>query len=209
MSENEPSLESLRAAGVHQYDPVRFRYLEVLAGRLPAQPPAVRQVLAGRLQAALADYATRARDAVPVPSPATARAGVPSALAALNRDLAARTRADADADAGADADAEALLLQGGASASELQSVRRFGEVWAQIAAEQQVAQAITRGPENAGPLNAHRLVLRSLALMQSLSPDYLRHFLLQMDSLLWLERAVAKPARAPLRPARAARSARP
>lgn len=204
MSETEPSLESLRAEGVQHHDPVRFRYLEVLAGRLPAQPPAVRLVLAGRLHAALADYAARARAAAPVPPPATPRAKVPSALEALNRDLAARARADADVEA----DADALMLHG-PSISDLQSVRRFGEVWAEIAAEQQVAQAITRGPENAGPLNAHRLVLRSLALMQSLSPDYLRHFLSQMDSLLWLEQAAAKPARALLRPGRAVRSARP
>ena len=189
---------------MQHHDPVRFRYLEVLAGRLPAQPPAVRLVLAGRLHAALADYAARARAAAPVPPPATPRAKVPSALEALNRDLAARARADADVEA----DADALMLHG-PSISDLQSVRRFGEVWAEIAAEQQVAQAITRGPENAGPLNAHRLVLRSLALMQSLSPDYLRHFLSQMDSLLWLEQAAAKPARPPLRPGRAVRSARP
>ena len=206
MSETEPSLESLRAEGVQHHDPVRFRYLEVLAGRLPAQPPAVRLVLAGRLHAALAGYAARARAAAPVPPPATPRAKAPSALEALNRDLAARARVDADADV--EADADALMLHG-PSISDLQSVRRFGEVWAEIAAEQQVAQAITRGPENAGPLNAHRLVLRSLALMQSLSPDYLRHFLSQMDSLLWLEQAAAKPARAPLRPGRAVRSARP
>lgn len=199
MSESEPSLDSLRAEGAHRHDPVRFRYLEVLAARLPAQTPAVQQVLAGRLQAAMADYAARARAAASRPQAATAPAGAPSALEALNGDLAARARADADA----------VLLDGGASVSDMKSVRRFGEVWSKISAEQQVAEAITRGPENAGPLNAHRLVLRSLALMRSLSPDYLRHFLSQMDTLLWLEQAAAKPARTPLRPGRAARSAKP
>ena len=203
MSETEPSLESLRAEGVQHHDPVRFRYLEVLAGRLPAQPPAVRLVLAGRLHAALAGYAARARAAAPVPPPATPRAKAPSALEALNRDLAARARADADVEA----DADALMLHG-PSISDLQSVRRFGEVWAEIAAEQQVAQAITRGPENAGPLNPHRLVLRSLALMQSLSPDYLRHFLSQMDSLLWLERMNSAPAAPAVKPVRKSRAKR-
>lgn len=201
MSESEPSLDSLRAEGAHRHDPVRFRYLEVLAARLPAQTPAVQQVLAGRLQAAMADYAACARAAASRPQAATAPAGAPSALEALNGDLAARARADADADA--------VLLDGGASVSDMKSVRRFGEVWSKISAEQQVAQAITRGPENAGPLNAHRLVLRSLALMRLLSPDYLRHFLSQMDTLLWLEQAAAKPTKAPLRPGRAARSAKP
>ena len=195
---SEPTLESLRAEGAQHHDPVRFRYLEVLAARLPAQPPAVQQVLARRLQAALLDYARRTRTPPRQPLAATAPAGAPSALAQLNRDLSTRAQADADS----------VLVGGGASVSDMKSVRRFSEVWSKIAAEQQVAQAFTRGPENAGPLNAHRLMLRSLALMRSLSPDYLRHFLSQMDSLLWLEQAAAKPARAPLKPGRVARSSK-
>ena len=55
---SELTLESLRAQGAQHHDPARFRYLEVLAERLPAQPPAVRELLARRLQAALADYAS-------------------------------------------------------------------------------------------------------------------------------------------------------
>ena len=150
---SEPTLESLRAEGAQHHDPVRFRYLEVLAARLPAQPPAVQQVLARRLQAALVDYARRTRTPPRQPLAATAPAGAPSALAQLNSDLSTRAQADADS----------VLVGGGASVSDMKSVRRFSEVWSKIAAEQQVAQAFTRGPENAGPLNAHRLMLRSLA----------------------------------------------
>jgi hypothetical protein len=196
---SEPTLESLRADGAHHLDPVRFRYLEVLAQRLTAQPPAVRQLLEGRLQSAVADYAGRAAAAQPPVHTAVARAQAPSPLEQLNRDLSARAQADMDS---------VLTVGGGASVAEMQSVRRFSEVWSKIAAEQQLAQAFTRGPENAGPLNAHRLMLRSLALMRSLSPDYLRHFLLQMDSLLWIERAAVRPARAPLKPGRAGRGAK-
>ena len=198
---SEPTLESLRAHGAQHHDPVRFRYLEVLAERLPTQPPAVRQVLAGRLQSAVADYAMRARaaSAQPAGGAAATVAHTPSPLELLNRDLSARSQADADS---------MLTMGSGPSVAEMQSVRRFSEVWSKIAAEQQLAQAFTRGPENAGPLNAHRLMLRSLALMRSLSPDYLRHFLLQMDSLLWIERAAARPARAPLKPGRGGRGAK-
>lgn len=196
---SEPTLESLRAEGAQRHDPVRFHYLEVLAARLPAQPPAVQKVLAGRLQAAVADYAVRARTA-PRPPKVAVVATVPSSpLAQLHRDLSARAQSDADN----------LLAGGSATVSDMKSVRRFSEVWSKIAAERQVAHAFMRGPENAGPLNAHRLMLRSLALMQSLSPDYLRHFVSQMDSLLWLDQANAKPARAPLRPGRPGRSAKP
>ncbi|CAN7488322.1 DUF2894 domain-containing protein [Acidovorax sp. LjRoot194] len=197
MSE-EPTLESLRAQGADRHDPVRYRYLEVLADRLQQQPAAVQQVLALSLQRALAAYAQGAAAAAqtatcdkvpPLPSP------VESPLAQLNRELDARAQADADQ----------VRIAGGASASDMKSVRQFSEVWSRISAEQQVAQAIDRGPENAGPLNPHKLMLRSLSLMQDLSPDYLRRFLSQMDSLLWLEHAnsprprSASPANRPAR----------
>jgi hypothetical protein len=192
---SEPTLESLRAKGADRHDPVRYRYLEVMAERLQHQPLAVQQVLAQRLRQAVAAYAERAVAACEVSAPA---AQAPSAneamspLAQLNRELEARAQADADQ----------LRVEGGASASRMKSVRQFSEVWSRISAEQQVAQAIDRGPENAGPLNPHKLMLRSLSLMRGLSPDYLRRFLSQMDSLLWLEQANTRP-RAPLRPGRA------
>jgi hypothetical protein len=91
----------------------------------------------------------------------------PSPLALLNRELAARA------------------LPGG----ELRSVRGFREAWSRHSAEDEVSEAVQRGPDNAGPLNSHRLVLRTLALMRDLSPDYLRRFMLQADALLWLEQA--------------------
>lgn len=202
MSEpSEPTLDSLRAEGAHRHDPVRFHYLEVLARRLPGQPVAVQQVLAGRLQAAVAAYAERARSAAGVAghsqAPAAPAAPVASsALAQLNRDLSAQAQADVD-----------MARAGhGASLPEMKSVRQFSAVWSQISAERQLAQALRRGPENAGPLNSHRLMLRSLSLMQSLSPDYLRRFLSQVDSLLWLEQAATKPLGSAAKPGRKGRS---
>ncbi|ART53084.1 hypothetical protein CBP34_17430 [Acidovorax carolinensis] len=198
MSEpSEPTLESLRADGADRHDPARFRYLEVLARRLSGQPPAVRQVLAVRLRAAVAAYAERVRSSseeVPqVVRPASPAAS--SLLVQLNRDLSERAQADADLARAGD----------GASLSGMKSVRQFSEVWSKISAQRQVAQALDRGPENAGPLNSHRLMLRSLSLMQSLSPDYLRRFLSQVDSLLWLEQASAKPVSARAKPGRKSR----
>ena len=110
----------------------------------------------------------------------------PSPLALLNRDLAARA------------------LPGG----ELRSVRGFREAWSRMSAEDEVTQAVQHGPENAGPLNSHRLVLHTLALMRDLSPDYLRRFLLQADALLWLEQAQSKAQASVKPPAAKPRSAR-
>lgn len=90
---------------------------------------------------------------------------------------------------------------------ELRSAQRFRETWSRICAEEEVTQAVGRAPENAGPLNSHMLVLRTLGLMRDLSPDYLRRFLSQADTLLWLDQAHSKlrqPA-AKARPAKAER----
>jgi hypothetical protein len=43
------------------------------------------------------------------------------------------------------------------SAPELKSVPRFREAWSRICAEDQVDQAVGRGPENASPLNSHSM----------------------------------------------------
>lgn len=199
MSESsEPTLESLRADGADRHDPARFHYLEVLALRLSGQPPVVQQVLAGRLHAAVAAYAERARS-ISAEIPRTILSAIPAAsspLVQLNRDLSARAQADADI----------ARADNGAGLSDMKSVRQFSEVWSKISAQRQVAQALDRGPENAGPLNSHRLMLRSLSLMQSLSPEYLRRFLAQVDSLLWLEQASAKPVGSAAKPGRKSRS---
>jgi len=182
---SEPTLAALREAGADRHDPARFHYLEVLERRLATQPEAVRQLLSERLQAALQDYAQRVAQAT---SSGGAASGGPAAtprmpsvhaapLTRLNRYIHDRTQAQAP-----HADPE-----DGGNANDLKSVRGFSNVWTKIAADQQVAQAIDRGPDNAGPLNSHRLMLRSLALMRSLSTDYLGHFLAQMDTLLWLD----------------------
>ena len=77
--------------------------------------------------------------------------------------------------------------------TELSSVARFRETWSRVSADKQVEQALVRAPENAGPLNSHMLVLRSLTLMRSLSPDYVRRFMSHVDTLQWLDQASNQP----------------
>lgn len=200
----EAMLETLRAEGLQRHNPARFHYLEVLAQRLPDQSAAVRQVLGQRLEQAVATYACEARSAATAAAargagtpPVTAE---PSPLARLNRELNARASPEPHA-----ATTDALHASAGAHLPDMKSVRQFSEVWSKISAEQQVVQALHRGPENAGPLNSHKLVLRSLSLMRALSPDYLRRFMSQMDALLWLDQAGT---RAPAQAARAPRKGR-
>jgi len=179
-------LAALRAEGAWRADPVRFRTLEALARRIPAQREPVQRLLESKLAAALAEYAAAAQ---PVPTPiAVRRTGTSAAvcqckpLAELNaylRQLAAARMGASD----------------GADPSELASVRRFRQAWDRQRTLEQLQQAVSRTPANAGPLNSHALVLRSLELMAALSPDYLRHFMVHAEALQWLERATEQSAR--------------
>lgn len=193
--EEVPSLAALREAGAQRLDPMRFRYLEVLSRRLEeTMQGEVRALVQERLQQALADYAARFQRAqqAAVADQGMQRSAAPAPAAAvrplvqLSRYLQERTQ---DAGDGRPCDSEFDAQFDTAFGGEMKSVRRFRQAWSRIAAEDQVELAAGRGPVNAGPLNSHMLVLRSLELMRGLSPDYLQHFLSQVDSLLWLEQA--------------------
>jgi len=70
---------------------------------------------------------------------------------------------------------------------EMKSVQQFRQSWHRMKVQDQVEHALQQGPANAGPLNSHRLVLRTLGLMQDLSPAYLHHFMNHLDTLLQLD----------------------
>lgn len=91
------------------------------------------------------------------------------------------------------------------SVRELKSLRYFRSTWSALSVDRQLAQALAQGPENAGPLNSHQLVLRSLQLMRDVAPNYLQRFMSYADALLWLERAEASgtPAKKAPPPAKA------
>ena len=218
------SLQSLRDEGAQHFDPVRFRYLEALAQRTAGAPDPVRRHLEGRLNTALADHAERFKQAQQAANDevvklsaqrpdlarelrrllkagdyrgvrrlgAQAAFNMPSTpLAALNQHIHKAVQDGAERD--------------GQGRIEMKSVRRFREVWSRIAAVDQVDQALGRGPENAGPLNSHTLVLRSLALMRDLSPDYLRRFVAHLDALFWLDQAGQKHEPVEVKPVRRSR----
>lgn len=133
-------------------------------------------------------------DAVLLPSPSGGRPGwgpppaKPSPLASLNTHIAHASQLARQQIAGTTASAPQTTPW-----PTLRSAQRFHETWSRISAETEVAKAEQRAPDNAGPLNSHKLVLHTLSLMRSLSPEYLRGFLAQAETLRWLEQAHALP----------------
>lgn len=211
-------LDGWRAQGADRLDPVRFRYLEALGTRLDTAAPGVRRLLHERLERALTEHERRlqqtqnslAEQAIRLQQahPAQARnlratlqegdaaglrrlailleAPATTALAKLNGHLRAAERASDGNATGNDQAPAAATAQG---TGEMRSLRRFRQVWTKVAAQDKVQRALQRQPRNAGPLNSHMLVLRTIELMRDLSPDYLSRFVTQLDTLLWLEQA--------------------
>lgn len=203
MSEPSPLqwLESLRSEGAWRLDPTRFHYLEALSRHLPSQTEPVRRLLEDKLQAALADYVGRFTNEqqgqdTSAKLPVKPDSNRHLSLAQLNQYIrgALPTRhGAAEPDEAHEPD-------------ELASVRRFRRAWSSNHIQDKVEQAASRKPANAGPLNSHLLVLHSLALMGELSDDYLRRFLVQVESLQWLDQASERYSHRQAKPAKPAKS---
>lgn len=163
------------AAEAAQRDPVGWHYIRVLAERTRTQTCPAQALLQAKLSTAVAQL--QARLAVPQnPNtlPASSTASRSSPLTALLQDMAAPS-------------AERPLSPSGHGRMDNPRVAQFRQQLGKISVQKQVTQAIAQAPQNAGPINSHMLVLRSLGLMRDLSPDYLNRFMGYVDTLLFLD----------------------
>jgi hypothetical protein len=168
-----PDLDALRAAGAARMDAVGWHYIETLTSRTQAQSGPARLLLHAKLQEALQRFNARmsaADHSKAAPEP------LPSPLATLLQDMGPKT---APASSGKPA----------GWPSENPRIQAFKKQLSQISVQKQVTQAMAQAPQNAGPINSHMLVLRSLGLMRDISPDYLNRFMAHVDTLLCLEEA--------------------
>jgi hypothetical protein len=182
---NEPldfsaDIASLRQLGAEQFDPVRLHYLQVLTHRASAHQGPVKRILDAKLAQALAAFKERfeqaqsdAKDTVAPSNESAPRAS----LGELVRYMAQHSPDHVEGGFGGDVGLR----------PELKTTRYFRNTWSKLSVDKQVTQAIKQAPKNAGPINSHMLVLRSLALMREISPDYLNRFTSYVDALLCLD----------------------
>lgn len=181
-------LDAWRARGDHRVDPVRFHFIEALARRTVAQQGDARRILDDKLARLLVAYGegvARAEglDGAAAPSEAAARQEAQPQRGALAELVDHIGRVSAHGDGPAPGDAVASLAPSG----EQKTLRYFRNTWSRLSAERRVTQSLAKVPENAGPLNSHHLVHRSLTLMRDLSPEYLNRFMAYVDTLLWVD----------------------
>jgi hypothetical protein len=184
-SEPGTIIAALREQGAERFDPVRFRFIEALARRTGAQRGAAREILEARLAKALADYGSRFEQAAGKSDRLVAEEQMPggSPLA----DLLALIGQPAPEDR--EGSLDKIGMRQAEAPGELKSMRYFRSTWSKLSVDKQLAQALEKAPENAGPLNSHHLVLQSLQQMRDISPDYLKRFMSYVDALFWLDQA--------------------
>jgi hypothetical protein len=213
-------IASLRTAGAGRFDPVRLHYIEVLAKRASEHQGSVKRMLDARLTQALAALKERFEQARGDAEETVARCAqqYPHAaddmqrfLAAgdfkgLQRLIATLKAREQSASLGAlvrqleqhsPGNADVHMAENIGPRSELKAIRNFRNTWAKLSVDKQVAQALEQAPKNAGPINSHMLVLRSLALMRDVSPDYLNRFMSYADTLLCLDQGEKEKAGVP------------
>ncbi|WP_374563159.1 DUF2894 domain-containing protein [Ideonella sp.] len=181
-----PTIAAWRASGADRVDPVRFRFIEALARRASGLGGNARRLLDDRLVGLVAAYATLVERASSAGEPSGHDRGDPAAVRSALAELVDHIARSAPPP-------EATPATGRVSAPslpappELKALSYFRSTWAKLNTEQRLAQSLARLPGNAGPLNSHHLVHRSLTLMRDLSPGYLDKFMAYVDALLWFD----------------------
>ncbi|MEP3588064.1 MAG: DUF2894 domain-containing protein [Marinobacter sp.] len=188
-------LAALQATGADQIDPVRFHYLAALEQRLRSKG------LEGtahwhKLERAVAELQARERNNAKQPSAAEPRRRSPllDLIDTLNQ-------APSSAPAQAPRSAIEQLIFGATEEEELkgsqttpnspQPLKAMARATADHgvqALQERIQHAIENIPEDAGPMNAHRLVSRAIAEIQRLSPEYLNRMVNYTDTLMALEK---------------------
>ena len=178
-----------RESGACLLDPVRFHYLEVLGARAEAQQGRVKCILENKLALVVADFSLRL-----VQEQVIVQQQIQSTVedhVALQDNPSPRGESLGElvlSMAQAEPEKGSMGLHPTVAAGpELKSLRLFRSTWSKLSADKQLNAALDQAPKNAGPINSHMLVLRSLALMRDISPDYLNRFISYADTLVHLE----------------------
>jgi len=157
-------------------DPVGWHYTKQLSLRASEATGLTRELLLAKLEKTLSEMNARwdakAMRVMPEPD-----AALPSPLAQLLQEMTPAS----------DETRPHTSSKPNAWRAESPRIQQFRKQLGHIRVQKQVTQAMAQAPQNAGPINSHMLVLRSLGQMREASPDYLGRFMVYLDTLLCLD----------------------
>ena len=178
------------AGSLLQRDRVHARFAQAFARRAGAHAGELRRVLDDKLALLRARFAGSQEATTDVDTPRSIAVphAAPGPLAELV-DHAARQKAGSVPTTATASRASTTSKPDAGTAADPKTLQFFKRTWSRLSADQRLAQSRASLPDNAGPLNSHHLVHRSLTLMRELSPEYLERFVGYVDALQWLEQA--------------------
>lgn len=205
-------ITSLRTCGAGRFDPMRMHYIDVLAQRASIHQGSVKRIIEAKVLKELAalqkrfdiarcnaqEIVTQTERLHPHAASELQRLFAAGNFHELRHFAASIQSKEACASLGvlvrqleqhAVVSADTRSDEHAIPRSELKTIRNFRNTWSKLSVGKQVSQALQQAPKNAGPINSHMLMLRSLTLMQEIAPDYLNHFMSYADTLLCLDQS--------------------
>jgi len=186
-------LKMCQQQGLDRLDPLRFYYLAGLVQRA-AERTQISETLRQRLldkaarlldefQALCEQKQQRAETAL---VNKTAVITPLAALQALSRRLKAQSDGPVPSLDTAESSSEGAK-RAGQTRQELQAVKQYQQLFEKMSVERLLNKVMQEIPENAGPLNPERVVIRCLSALQDISPAYALRLISYYESLICLQ----------------------
>lgn len=180
----QASLQACRLQGYDRIAPLRFYYLAELVERTASRPQDS-DVFSQRLLTKASRLLKEFQDACqhkknktqPVSAGVTASSSI-AALKALNSRL--KKRLDLN-------EPNQAVTQERLPRQDLQAVKHYQQMFEKMAVERLLNRVMQEIPENAGPLNPERMVIRCLSALQDISPAYAMRLISYYESLICLQ----------------------
>ncbi len=195
LSQLHDKLANCRHLGGAHQDPIRFYYLQSLLERLSARPeelqaePLMSLVVKAR---AMLEQLSRQLEQEPVQTGESAKDSrgrtnqrtVLRQLIASSGRPAIRSSDDKQSDS---PDKTPTIQRDKNTNQDLNALQAYQSLFENMAVERLLAKVMKEIPENAGPLNPERLVIRCLSLAQQISPAYAMRLISYYDGLTSLQ----------------------
>lgn len=196
----ENRLATLKANGDHHFDPVRYNHMCQLSKNADKARERIQTKLYSKVLALLDEYQNDLNGSKENACRLPRRSQTQIFLKDLHQTLNDRNRRHANSDPSNVITEQLLekedssLLEAGFDTlnkqpNELQAYTLYRESKKQFETDALVDAIVNNNPDELGPLNPQKLLIRSLESMRELSPHYLNRFVGYIDTLVRLEKS--------------------
>lgn len=186
-------LHMCQQQGLDRIEPLRFYYLAALVQRAAERAQVsetLRQRLLDKAACLLDEFQAlceqKQQNAETALAKKTAVIAPLAALQVLSRRLKDQSAGPAPSLDTADSSSEGAKRTG-QPRQDLQAVKHYQQLFEKMAVERLLNKVMQEIPENAGPLNPERVVIRCLSALQDISPAYALRLLSYYESLICLQ----------------------